>query len=221
MNRATSRTILRRRLMEVNEGGGNWTDDALNDLLNLGAVEAQKIVEEHQPGAFLSVFTQDIVAGQELYPKPAGLWYETRVAILDTDLGKYVPIGQLGVDVNRRRIEGLEGDAAAAEQLHYSQFGTYFSINPIPQVLVTNGLEVTFVPTLSWAADSDILPLHLGLHMLPVAWAHRFAIGETGEKADEVRDLIARLEAKVPFWYRQSLAPGAQNLVPDFVKDYR
>lgn len=210
MNRSTMRSVLRRRVMEA-APGENWTDANLNEILNDALVQAQKEVMALVPDAFVHIARQNLVAAQEFYAQPAGIWYELHVQTLNASTGRYDDIEQRDYSVGRTKT-------SADSEITYSILGRHFAIHPIPVAAVTDGLQTIFVPTLSMSDDADVPEIHLGLHMLIVLWAHRMLVGETGEQVAEIKDLIGEYRAAIPSYYRRSGRP--EMMQPTSVKDY-
>jgi hypothetical protein len=204
------RDILRRRVMESSPGE-NWDDPALNQALNDGLVKAQEEVMEIVPDAFVHIVQQDLVAAQEFYARPSGIWYELFVQRLDSTSSRYVDIEERDYALGRIKTD-------ADSEVTYSILGRHFAIHPIPPTTIVNGLQTIFVPTLSMSDDGDVPELHLGLHMLIVLWAHRILVGETGEQVGEIKDLMTEYRASVPRYYKRSGRP--EFIRPNTVKNY-
>jgi hypothetical protein len=204
------REVLRRRVMEA-APGENWVDTDLNEILNDALVQAQKDVMVLVPDAFVNIAQQNLTASLEFYARPAGIWYELFVQVLNATTGRYEDIEQRDYVDGRQKVSS---DSTTT----YALLGRHFAIHPIPSATVVNGLQTIFVPTLSMSDDADVPELHLGLHMLVVLWAHRMLVGETGEQVGEIKDLIDEYRAAIPTYYRRSGAP--EVIRPTTIKDY-
>lgn len=189
------RTLLRRRLNETS--ADLWQDADLNDLLNAGAHRTEKEVLKVDPLAFIYIDQLDIAANQVFYAKPQGFWYEMEVGYKDSaDVTGYRELVKRPYWVARASASGGE--------VVYAHLGRFFALYPKPSVSVAAGLQLLYVPTLSMAADSDVLDIHLALHMAVVVEAQLLALGETGDSRKELREEKADLVADIPLYYQSS-----------------
>lgn len=206
---AQARTILRRRLQEPT--ADQWANADLDSLIGLGILEAQQLVQGADADAYLTEFKDHLVDGTSDYAFPAGSWWPVEVAILDSDTGEYADLGR-----PYGRLENA--DIQTGETPRWAIFGRYIRIFPTPSENVVQGLRINAIKSLVIGADGDQLPVPDPLHGLTVLYAERWAIGETGEAADEVNKAIDRQEAKFPMWFRRSGA--GDRVTVDHVKDY-
>lgn len=175
------RTLLRRRIQET--VADNWQDTDLNDLLNLGLHEVQKRIVHIDPFAFLWIDTTHLVAGQNLYKKPVGFWFEFEVNILDTNSNPstYVRLVRNDYEALRNRT----ASNSSSEQ-QYAHAGQYLYLSPAPSSNLTNGLQLLWMPTLEMAVDTDVPDIMFPLHFAAVVAAQLFTLGETGIARDSI-----------------------------------
>lgn len=217
MTRATMRALLRRRLQDssADTAAENWSDSELNELLNQGLIKAQKAVLAVDPLAFIAIDKQDVEEDEEMYAKPDGFWYMRQLQILNETTGLYEPIEKEDYEIAR-------AGAATSTRVTWSDFGRFIALRPVPSAAIRLGLRWIYVVTLAMGADNDVPALHQGLHTLPVWFAQRLAIGETGETdagMKEVEGLIAADLADIPDYYRSTNA-SADFLVPRLHKGF-
>lgn len=217
MTRVTMRNLLRRRLQDA---GGinaqNWEDTDLNELLNLGLHKAQKAILKVSPLAFMAIDKQTIEEDQEFYAKPDGFWYERQIQLLDTSENRYRTIKREDYEIASRR-------ESTSSEITWSDFGRHIAIFPVPSARVALGLRWLYVPTLEMSADNDVPQIHQGLHTLPLWYAHRLALGETGETNEAIRDvegLIGADLADIPDYYHGGGSASGDMLVPQFHKGF-
>lgn len=214
MTLAQLRTMVRRRLQE--DVADQWSDSELNDLINVALQRMQTAIMRVHPEAFISIATANVVVGSTLqarfYSLPPGFWYETMLELLGTD-GEYAKLERKSYREARAADEGSDA--------FYARHGQYFVLAPAPAAAVTNGLRVTFVPTLSLSADTDVPAIPVGLHAGIVLWAHLFALPESGEAEaqESVRRDLKALTDEIPLVYLESASDPAY-LVPDIQKGY-
>jgi hypothetical protein len=171
MLRSTMRTLLRRRLQEST--ADQWQNSELDDLLNLGLHEVQKRVVAVDPFFLVYIDEADIVAGQALYKKPVGFWYEFELKYLDSTTGEYVRMTR-DDDPDTQKMAGTSGTPK------YSHFGQYFRVMPEPVTSLADGLQISWMPTMDMAADSDVPDINIALHSGIVVAAQLVTLGETG-----------------------------------------
>jgi hypothetical protein len=194
MNRATMLTMLKRRVND--QYGGYWDDDSyLCSMLNTAALEIQKEVLKYNPLAFLSLYRVDITAGESFYPKPEGMWWEKEVGVKLPSDSDYTPMERLPWSLVRNRTSGNPV---------YSGDGTFFLIKPTPAETLTLGLQVLFTPILTMSEDTDVLPLHLGLHLAVVIKANQLLLAEVPETParEAVMAELADQISSIPIVYR-------------------
>lgn len=202
------RTRLRRRFLEDTED--RYSDTVLNDLLNLGLIEMQKEIMKVDPEAFSKTSRASIVADQELYAFPSGIWYERELRIL-TD-GEYERIDRVNMQDRRDVTTG-------STQRYFRYDRSYFGLSPIPETAVTNGLELVWVHTLAMSADGDEPAIHPGLHMGIVYFAEILGAPEAGDQVEGTLKELARVLSGIPQYYIQSGSTPQQVRV-DLDKGY-
>lgn len=207
MTRGEMRTILRRHLMDVTPEA--FDENTLNTLLNEGLHQVQKEIMKLSPDEFLAVDQRNVIAASsltdQLYDKPVGMWYEKEVALLDPTTGKYVALDPKPFWWAR--------DLATGVGSVYSHFGRHIFLAPPAAEAITNGLRIIYVYTVDMATDVSVPEIHTALHMAVVYQAKKFALGETGEAAEQTMLVLAQMLGDIPLYYRQSAHP--QVLSPD------
>jgi hypothetical protein len=227
MNCASMQSMLRRRLQDTTsgiDGTGNWSRAELLDLLNLGLSKAQKAIQRVSPNAFTVIDVMNIEALKEFYQKPDGIWTLRQLRYRGDTNSRYRNLRRADY-VDREAVGdvSLGSGGAPGGDITYSDFGTYVAISPVPAAQIVAGLQWIYTNTLSVSADTDVPALHIGLHGLPVYWAHRLALGETGELQEaraEVEALIAGELADIPDYYPASGGGQNEYLVPNIRMGY-
>lgn len=202
---ATARTLLRRRLQEPT--ADQWTNAELDTLINLSISYVQKLVQALDPEAFVIATAQNIVSGTRDYDPPTGAWNFIAAEWVGTT-------ETIGLE-NIPRYEILA--AAQGEVQSITRFGKKLRLTPTPSESVTSGLLVYHVPSLSVAADGDVLPFIDPLHGLVVLRAEKWAIGETGEASDEVQKQIDEEVRLLPLYYQSG---ASSRVTVDVDKGY-
>jgi hypothetical protein len=203
------KTKLRRRLQETT--ADLWSDQDIEEILNLALIEMQKEVMKVDPEAFSAIDRADQVVNQEFYQFPAGLWFEREVRLLGDD-GTYKTITRVAFAERADRTTG--------EDVVYARFDRgNFVLSPIPSVSKINGIELVWVPTLAMATDADVPPIHLGLHGGIVLFGELIANGDTGDSSDDTLKELARVINSIPQYYLIS-ASTPSRFVVQVSKDY-
>jgi hypothetical protein len=214
MNRGAMRDKLRRRLQETTPD--RWQNVDLDTCLNLGLVELQKEIMKVDPEAFTYVDRADIVAGQEFYEFPAGIWYERELRLLtSTSPVTYTPMRRIAF------TERADPSSLAADTPLYARFDRgRFVLCPIPATSVVNGLEIVWVPTLTMALDTTVPPVHLGLHLAVVEFAEVIANADVGDTSEETLKDLARMINSIPQYYLVSAGTPGRLVVEGISKGY-
>lgn len=207
------RSLLRRRLQEVSED--QWTDQQLNDLLNLGLYEVQKYIIRINPDYNLSYYQANVVADQDLYDLPASLIRLDEVQLKDSS-GNYYTITKTDAKIATRMIES--NPLQQNTQTNFFLRGRYLGLSPVPTSSVTGGLRLWGVFTLTMAANEDVPKIPLNVHLAPVLYAHYLALaGETGEVEAAKESLAAFKDQMASLAELIGAAEGGPNyLIPDF-----
>ena len=180
MTRAQARARLRGWLQE--DVADQWSDADLNECINLGIRDAQKVVVALDPEGVKKTYTANIVVpatGKDaIYSYPAGAWAVIEVAT-SSDGTNYTPLRRLSLKVARGGSTGSDGGFVPWDPTHFALF-------PPPTSAVTNGLRVIVVPTLTVAAETDVLPTPRALDKLVLMNAERLALKKAGESLDKI-----------------------------------
>lgn len=221
MNRGGMRDMLRRILME--DSADNWTDTELNEILNLALQSWQDYVLAVDPDAFLQWDYADLTVDERYYPKPVGMRSEVELGYKgDTSWTDYKPLELYGYQSLRRGIVGTrresDTDPIPTEPSgKYAHAGDFFFLGWNPAATVSEGLEVSYVPHLTMAVDSDVPDLAIGLHYGVVVEAAIMALDETPEPTEKLEKKRDRLVNKIGLYYRKSQASG-DHIHPSFGK---
>lgn len=170
-----------------------WTSVSLNRYLNLGLAFVQSRILALDPEAFVFEDAFGLVAGQDLYPVPAGTITVRRV-----------------MAPNRLRLlhEAVLAKRNAAGALgtpdSWARYGRFMRLSPTPDTTAADAARISYVPTLTMAVDADVPPIHEHLHWAIVLRASLIALGST---ADKDRLLSRRVELAdvlddLPLYYR-------------------
>lgn len=210
MNRATARTMLRRRINE--ETAVSWTDSELNDFLDVGLQQVQTAILAVDPEANLFRSRIDIVADQALYEIPSNLLTVRALKKKNATSGLYEEMAQ--ITYARAQAKAEEDSATqAAQQYEWARFGRFFWLTPTPTAAQSAGLELDFVPLLTWGDDVAIPPIPTNLHYAAVLRAVVAAKGESSEDAAADLAEYGAMLALIPSWYRPSAAGGAPDSI--------
>lgn len=189
MNRATIRTLLRRRLNET--VADNWDDSTLNTLIDLAYALILKQVRKVDPEAVLFWDYRNTVAGTIWYEKPAATRGPVEVGLkktaADTDWAALV-----------RKPYYIARDWTNAQQTVYCHRGLYIGIFPAPTTSVTNGIQFIHAPTDTLAVDTDFPKVEQTLHYAIVLWAALIAKGESPESDVKDAQELQRIIGDIP-----------------------
>lgn len=198
MQLSAMRDILRGWLQDKIPPGGSqadrqWIDTALNSFLNMGLVEAEKIILAVDPEAFKCTYTADIkvatTGSDALYAWPAGTWAVMEVAT-GTDGVNFTRLRRITLDNARKGYTGF---------IPYSK--SHFMLAPAPTTAYTTGLRVIVAPTLVMAADTDECPIPPAHDNLVLKCAQKYALMDVGDPTDKIEAEISALEQRVPRYY--------------------
>lgn len=184
MTRAQMAARLQRRLQDTTDE--QWDAAARNELLNDGLREIQKRVILIDPYFLIYVDRADVVNGEARIKKPVGFLYEFKLERKTSATGDYSKM---------TRLDDVDASVRASNSTAniYSHDGQYFKLSPTPSASVASGLQLTWMPTLAMAADTDVPDLHIALHFAVVLAAQVIALGDTGVARESV---AAELESQ-------------------------
>jgi hypothetical protein len=218
MNVTTMIRKLRDRLKDnpLNPDGGantsarQWSDEQMVEMLNSGYQQVQKEILKVDSEPWIKMVTVDVTSGLEYYYRPTDCWWETEIAVLDSE-----SINGTGWRTIQRQDTTMVAESFDAMEQRYDRRGQYFFIRPAPSTTVADGLRITYVNILSLNLDdlSDpIIPVPL--HMAIVVWAHRLAINETDEDSSDIRQTLQDLLGDLSvYYYKHGRQPD--QLIPD------
>lgn len=208
MNRSALREILRRNINDP-VSGGLFSDEELNDILNIAYANIQKEIRKINPEAHIFWDYINSIAGESWYPLPETFGIK-RVGLKDTSastnwskLDKKVLDD---IDPVARPVTTKDGVLLPNNQVNilgqfYARVGQWIGIFNPPTASVTNGIQLLHSPIMSMAADSDYPRIKVPTHMGIVWWAKLLAKGETDETAPETKARLAELMGDLPTWY--------------------
>jgi hypothetical protein len=210
------RGALRRRLQE--DVADRWSDADLNLALNHGLIELEKEILKVDPEAFSYIDRADIVANQEYYEWPDGIWYERELRYLNSSPALPLTYTSMRRINFNERADGAHTDASVT---CYARFDRErFVLAPVPTASIVNGLEIVYVPSLSMAQDTDHPPVHLGLHLAVVLFAEIISLADVGDGSDETIKDLARMINSIPQYYLVSAGTPARLVIEGIFKGY-
>lgn len=201
MNRGQLRTTLRGWLQD--SVAQQMVTGRLNEFLNLGLREAQKILVAVDPELLKCQYRRNLTVPttgrDKLVPWPVGTWavFEVRMSI-DGGLNYGEPIDRITLDQARKGAVGFVPYDAS-----------HFMLAPAPGSVYTWGLSVTVMPTAVFALDTDELPVRFVAHeTLILKQAQKFALWDVGEPTDKVEAEIGTIETRVPRFFLTATQPA-------------
>ena len=205
MNRGQLRTTLRGWLQD---SVAKQMDAArLNEFINLGLREAQKILVAVDPELLKCQYRRHLTVPatgrDKLVPWPVGTWavFEVR-ASTDGGINYGVPLDRITLYQARQGRAGFVPYDAS-----------HFMLAPSPTSAYTWGLSVTVMPTAVFALDTDELPVRFVAHeTLILKQAQKFAMWDAGEPTDKIEAEISTIEQRVPRFFLTATQP--QFVVP-------
>jgi hypothetical protein len=210
------RRILRRRIDDPEPEGGTtfqWSNEDLDEVLNLAAAEIQAEIKIVDPQAFIRVTRSDIEADTPLAPKPQNAGPILDVKAL-SDEGEYV---SMGAPIRFDQTSAV----GSSDSMRYAIVGRWIYLAPTPTEAVENGLEWWFSETAQIATgesnDSSTFPIDVNLHDALIMRAQLMLIGEGSDEAKTLRELYTMAITKIPTHYRRTLQPET-GFGPDFTK---
>lgn len=207
MNRGELREELKTLLVEPAAEEDNWNDAQLNRYLNSGLAHIESKILLVDPMAFVEVDSFGLIAGQDLYPVPAGA-----MTVLRLNQPKRLRFLQESVVAKEN-----EDGATARLPLRYGRLGRYMRLAPKPTTTIADVMTITFVPTLTMAADADVPDIHENLQWLILLRAAIIATNGTSEK-ERLAGFLSQLSKgsdDIATYYRPQ-ADGATYLRPDY-----
>ena len=200
MNRGQLRTTLRGWLQD--SVAQQMVTARLNEFINLGLREAQKILVAVDPELLKCQYRRHLTVPttgrDKLVPWPVGTWavFEVR-ASTDGGVNYGTPLDRITLDQARHGMSGFVPYDASHFML------------PTPDAAYIWGLSVTVMPTAVFALDTDELPVRFVAHeTLILKQAQKFAMWDVGEPTDKVEAEIGTIEQRVPRFYLTSTAPA-------------
>jgi len=212
MTRSDMRDMLSRQLQDLDNAA--WSVANKNTYLNLGLQFMQSAVLAVDPEAYIEISTTNLIATgdwPDLYPKPQGLIRIFKVELDYNGDGTYTVAKKLRND----EIVSLRAGNTTQAADGWAQFGRWIKIWPSPTVAATNGLRLTFVPSLTMGADADVPDLPTYLHKGIVYAARLDALGDTDEDVDPaVLDAVSKKLAvildRIPLYFGQDQSEPEQ-----------
>lgn len=196
--------MLRRRLQEVT--AAQWTDAVLNDYLNLGLAFMQGKIMEIDP--LFVVYTDDTILSATIsdYPRPDGCMFEIFLRISE-DGGTTFSDPLIKADLNELYDTAETYDFSYSGEQHYARKGRFFRLASLPAADRANGLEITYVPTLSMGADTDVPDIHTIIHEGVVYRGEMIALGDTAEESVRAKEDLGAILESLPLYYHESAMP--------------
>jgi hypothetical protein len=189
MNRTAIRTLVRRRLLE--ETADDWTDDNLNDLINMAYALVAKEVRKVDSEAIIHWEYRDTVVGTNWYEKPEGTRGPTFVGLMGTaGATTYTELTRKAYHVARLNTN--------AEDTVYCHRGRYIGIFPAPTAAITDGIEFMHAPTPELSEDTDVPEIEETLQYGMVCWATMLAKGDGPEDDTKEANELRRILTGIP-----------------------
>jgi hypothetical protein len=215
MIRSAIRTRLRRRVNDVQ--ADTWSNSELNDVINDAMHDMQMAMLAVNKNAIVYRWRANIVSAQTEYSLPSGMLWETEVRILDSTSGDYLPIDKWSKkEVEKAQLGQL---TLSSDQPHvYAIEGQSLHLAAAPASSVTDGIEISGVPTLDMGADTDVPELPIAFHMVIVYYAELLLKPEGNDDTKQAEQAVARWQTMLPTMYRAS--GGAETVKADLTKDW-
>jgi len=207
MNRSTMRDTLERQLQD--DSNQIFSVANLDQYLNQGLQFMQTAVLQSDPEAFQEISTAPTTAADDgyddLYAKPQGLMQIVKVELDLSGSGTYTQAFKR----YNYQIDAFVNGSETTSLQHWSTKGRWLRIYPTPTVVVAAGIRLTFVPTLTMGADTDVPDLHIHLHKAIILAARMDALADTDEDVDPntldtLTKKLAIIIDRVPLYYSQS-----------------
>ena len=209
MNRGALREELKAVLQEpAGEEYDLWSKPQLNAYLNMGLAEMEAAILEVDSAAFVAEDSFGVTEGIQLYAVPLGCMSILRVTGATARLRR-----RDEGEIQRENLGGTRADTFSK----YGILGRYIRICPIPATSVANALTITYVPTLTMAADEDTPGIHPNLERGIVMAAAQIALQGTGDKDMLGTVMIQKSEIlkTIPKYYRPA-QDGVRWIRPDY-----
>ncbi len=205
MTRGDMRSMLERQLQDT--GNAVWSTANLNTYLNLGLNFMQTAILQVDPEAYFEVSRTNMISTgsyPDLYPFPQGMQRVTKVELQYSTDDTYSQAFKRRND----QIDQFVLGNTETTQNHWAKKGRWLRIYPTPVAASTNGIRLTFVPTLTMGADADVPDLLLTLHKGIVYAARIDALGDTDEDTDAatldaVSKKLAVILDRIPLYFGQ------------------
>lgn len=117
------------------------TTQEIIEYLNDAQDNIQARITEVHPKVFISSSTIDLVANQELYALPAGVYLDGRLVHVET---KFSEKAADYITLKQRHIKSRLPDVTSEVPTAYIRIGKQLAIQPIPARAWTNGLRLTY-----------------------------------------------------------------------------
>lgn len=208
MIRSDLRLGLKEVLVEPVGGNDYWDDSQLNRYLNQGLAFVESRILMIDPLAFIFSDAFALTANIDLYPLPPGLITLVRLENANGRLRrKHESV------IARQNFKG----ATAALPTEYGRLGRYVRLSGKPTTTTANAMQVTYVPTLAMATDSDSSGIHENLDWLVILRAAVIALTGTAEKEKLAltRGQLSEGLNDISLYYRPD-ADSALQLRPDY-----
>lgn len=184
-----------------------WSEAQLNRYLNMGLAFVESRILMIDPMAFIYRDSFALTANEDLYALPVGC-----ITVLRLNSPKRLRVMQESV-IARENENGATGRLPT----RYGRLGRYVRLGPKPTETIAGQMAITYVPTLTMAADSDTPGIHDNLEWLILLRASIIAISGTAEKEKlaQNRNQLREGLDEISTYYRPQ-ADSATYMRPDY-----
>jgi hypothetical protein len=167
----------------------------------------QTAILQVSPEEFLSISTANMVADENLIPKPPGMLSIKKVELkYPTDTAYKKATKARNDEIDALVEQDLD---AYSTYYRYAPFGRWIKYWPTPGSNSSAGMRLTWSPSLTMGADTDVPDLHLNLHEGIIYRAQEIALGDTDEITDPnvlaaTQKLLSVVVSRIPLYYQQS-----------------
>jgi hypothetical protein len=218
MNRAEMITEVRRRANDpATSVLKQYSDAEIRTALGAALLDVQTEVMAINPGAFISIDTFDIVAGQSRYDKPPGFLSEYKLAIADSRYSSgWRPL-------IRSTMSQLDQRVSTANLVGYQSLGRWFTLSPTPANNLNQGMLLVWSYSLTMDDDAAVPLVPLPLHdaIVDLALVRLFIPTSEKDTRDEAMARASLRLSQLPRWYRRSRATHSPTIQPKVRGNYQ
>lgn len=206
MNLASIRTILRRQVQDP--AATQFSDQELNDIINLAYSTVQLVVYQHDQEAHIVWETIPVTAGTNWYPMPDTFGLnQVRLKVNSTDT--------IWTVLTKKSLNDIETVLTTGPNYYYARRGQWIGIFPTPPTSISDGIQVLHAPIMQLTLDTDIPKIKSPLH-IAILWLARLYAQDEDEAVDltKVEARLNSLFNSIPSWYEVN-SDAADRLAVD------